>query len=187
MLKIGDLGKAFQTYWDDMDKCRQAKAYWTLLHVTICLPDICAALQSADGQARSDTYIRWCDQYFSEPRLTGSERYRMRCKVLHQGRATTDQPGRYTGFAFGQPATSGAIDHMRSDGQTLHLDVGELATETRGAVERWIKDLEARPSSVEAANVAKNLQSLVRVIPFVVSQAVGAPTVSIMTTYMKTN
>ena len=189
MLKIGDLGKAFQTYWDDMDKCRQAKAYWALLHITICLPDICGALQSADGEAHlPDTYTRWCDQYFNEPCLTGRERYRMRCKVLHQGRAKTDQPGRYTGFAFGQPAASWAIDHMRVDGQTLHLDVGESATETRCAVERWIKDLEAHPSSVEAANVAKNLQSLVRVIPFVVSQAVGAQTVSIMTTtYMKTN
>jgi hypothetical protein len=77
---------------------------------------------------------------------------------------------------------------MRVDAHTLHLDVGELATETRGAVEGWIRALEARPTSVEAVNVARNLLSLVRVTPFVVSQAFPTPTGSIVTTiFNKTN
>ena len=188
MLQTGDLDQAFQTYWDDMDRCRQAKAYWSLLHVTVCLPDICAALQSANGETNKRLYIAWCERYFCDPGLTGCERYRMRCKVLHQGRAKTNQLGRYGAFAFGQPAQSGAVDHMRVDAHTLHVDVGELATEMRDAVEGWIRALEARPTAVEAVNVARNLLSLVRVTPFVVSQAFPAPTGSIVTTiFNKTN
>jgi hypothetical protein len=182
MLRTGDLGQAFKIYWDDIDRCRRAEAYWSLLHVTICLPDICGALQSASGEAKPRLYIAWCDLYFSDPRLTGSEHYLMRCKVLHQGRAKTNRC-RYGAFAFGQPAQSGAVDHMRLDAHhTLHLDVGELATETTDAVEKWIKRLEAKPTSDEALNVTKNLESLVRVTPFVVSQ----PTGSTVTMY-KTN
>jgi hypothetical protein len=98
----------------------------------------------------------------------------MRCKVLHQGRAKTNRC-RYGAFAFGQPAESGAVDHMREDAHhKLHLDVGELATEMTNAVEKWIKRLEAKPRSDEALNVAKNLESLVRVTPFVVSQPTGS-------------
>lgn len=62
MLKRGDLDQAFQTYWDDIGRCRQAKAYWSLLHVTICLPAICAALQAINGEAGKKLYIAWCDQ-----------------------------------------------------------------------------------------------------------------------------
>ena len=157
------LTAAFQTYWDDMQRCQQAKAYWSLLHVTACLPDICAALQSANGEATRQRYADWCDKYLPNANLSGAERYIMRCKILHQGRASTDKPGRYTGFAFGQPAASGAADHMRVDGSILHLDVGELARETQHGVEAWIRWLEANPSSPEAINVQKNLPSLVRV------------------------
>ena len=49
MLTPGSLDSAFQIYWDEMDRCRAARTYWALLHVTICLPDICAALERRTG------------------------------------------------------------------------------------------------------------------------------------------
>ena len=62
MLKQKLLDKAFQTYWEDMERCRGAKAYWCLLHVTVCFPDICAALQSVLATTRqnavSETLLR---------------------------------------------------------------------------------------------------------------------------------
>ena len=147
-----------------MEKCRNAGAYWSLLHVAVCLPDICAALESNDGEANGSRYINWCDRHLSDPILSGAERYRMRCKVLHQGRASTDQPaGRYVGFSFGQPATTGAVDHRRAAGTTLNLDVGMLAQETKAGVVEWIQQLEASPSNPEALNTLRNLPSLVQV------------------------
>lgn len=56
---------------------------------------------------------------------------------------------------------------MRVDASTLHLDVGDLAIETKGSVEDWIQVLEAHPSFVEAVNAARNLPSLVKVTPIV--------------------
>jgi len=163
MLKAGTLASAVQPYWEDMERCRQANAYWSLLHVAACLPDICAALESANGEATGQRYIDWCDKHLINPKLSGAERYRMRCKVLHQGRTSTDKPGRYVGYAFGQPADTGVVDHMRVESGTLHLDVGELACETRQGVDAWIRWLEANSASAEAVNVEKNLRTLVRV------------------------
>ncbi len=163
MERLGALANAFQLYWDDMEKCRQAKAFWSLLHVTVCLPDICAALESADGKATGDRYIAWCDKHLAQPKLTGAERRTLRNKVLHQGRAATDKPGRYTRFAFGQPSDAGEVDHMRVVSGTLHLDVGELARETWKGVQAWISEIRANPRSVEAKNAKENLPKLVRV------------------------
>jgi hypothetical protein len=91
----------------------------------------------------------------------------MRCKLLYQGRAITNKPGRYEGFSFGQPANTGYVDHMRVEGRTphckLHLDVGKLAIEMKVVTEAWISQIEKAPTSQKAANVKKNLQSLVKV------------------------
>ncbi len=107
MLAPGQLATAFGVYWREMERCRQAKAYWALLHVTVCLPDICAALESDDGEATGSRYISWSDIYLPDSLLLGAERYRMRCKVLHQGRAALEQAGRYTGFSLSQPGSTG--------------------------------------------------------------------------------
>src|SRR2546428_8678746 len=116
MLKLGELDNAFQTYWSDMERCRKGRAYWSLLHVTVCLPDICAALQSSDARTSGRRYIDWCDRHLADAALSGEERYWMRCKVLHEGRASTGNPGRYSGFAFTQPAPNGQVDHRRVEG-----------------------------------------------------------------------
>src|SRR5205085_9391094 len=138
----------------DMERCRVVRAYWCLLHVVVCLPDICAALQSPNGENKKPKYIAWCDQYLKDAFLSSAERYYMRCKVLHQGYASTDPPSRYTGFAFGQPSDSGVIDHKRAENDILHLDVGEFARETWAGVNSWISRLESNPTVTEARNVA---------------------------------
>ena len=163
MLTSGDLDSRFRVYWSEMNRCERAGAYWALLHVTVCLPDICAALQAPDGEAKGKRYVAWCDTFAADPLISGAEWYRMRCKVLHQGRARTDASGRYSGFAFGQPAKTGHVDHKRVDSGILHVDVGCLAVEMKGAVESWIRWLDAHPSSREAIAVEKNVQSLIRV------------------------
>ena len=85
--------EAFDLYWDEMKRCREAEAWWALLHVTVCLPDICAALEADNGETSLAKYVEWCNACLPNPKLSGEERYRGRCKVLHQGRATTDRPG----------------------------------------------------------------------------------------------
>jgi hypothetical protein len=163
MLTRGALDAVFQMYWEDMERCRTGSAYWSLLHVTVCLPDICAALQSGDARTTGKRYIDWCDQHLRDAKLTGEERYVMRCKVLHEGRATTGHPGRYSGFAFTQPAPLGDVDHRRVEGTTLVLDVGRLSAEYQKGVRKWIRAVEAHPADPTATHVEANLQTIVRV------------------------
>jgi hypothetical protein len=162
------LEQQFSTYWDEMAKCQKAGAYWALLHVTVCLPDICAALESADGESKGWKYKAWCDRFAADPLLTSEERWHMRNRLLHQGRAKSTG-GRYSGYSFSSPAATGRVDHRRVDGTVLHLDVGELAKEMKEAVQRWIESLDASPKSSKATNVRSNLASMVEVTRTLVS------------------
>lgn len=187
MLTSGKLVEAFRPYWEDMERCRTAKAYWALLHVTVCIPDICAALEAEVGEATQKGYKKWCDENLDNALLDASERYRMRCKVLHQGRATTDKAGRYDGFAFGQPSSDGYRDHMRADGKILHVDVGSLAEEMKVGFESWVQRLEANAISRASVNVARNLKSLVRVAKVAVPMRTSIPGAPKFTVINKTN
>jgi hypothetical protein len=157
----------FQIYWEDMDRCRESSAFWSLLHVTVCLPDICAALESRDGISTGGKYMLWCNRWLKDRRLWGAERWRMRCKVLHQGRASTDRKHwRYKSFIFsrtvgGPPVAD--LNRNAEDVRRLHVDVGELATETRKAVESWIAWINANPLSTRARNAQVHSASLVQV------------------------
>src|SRR5436190_15604438 len=84
MKDIDELTSAFAVYYSEMDRCEKAGAYWALLHLTLVLPDICAALES-DPKAKVGTrYIDWCAAHFlSNPRLTAGDRYQMRNAVIH--------------------------------------------------------------------------------------------------------
>ncbi|MFN0007018.1 MAG: hypothetical protein ACKVXR_03845 [Planctomycetota bacterium] len=184
MTSSGQLHTAFKVYFDDMDNCRKAGAWWCLLHVVLCLPDICAALESADGETKGKRYKAWCDKYVNEPWLTGNELYQIRCRVLHQGRAKADRMGRYDRFAFGHPS-SHFTDHFRLEAGCLHVDVECLMNDVLAAVDRWIADIEASPSSASARHVAAHLPALVRVtevrVPFVVGHGVaGQPLVRVV-------
>jgi hypothetical protein len=164
-MQPGDLSNAFHVYWEEMKRCRTAKTYWALLHVTVCLPDICAALQSRKGNASGALYQRWCNQYLPGPGLTGAEWRGMRNRVLHEGRTLTDSRAkpRFKGFSFGQPASDGQVDHMRVESGILFLDVHMLSFEMTEGVWRWIRYIEQNPKTLEAINTASNLPSLVTV------------------------
>ncbi len=173
-LKAGQLDEGFKLYWEEMNRCRTSGTYWALLHVTVCLPDICAALQSLNGETNGKRYVTWCNVNLKDPMLSGRERWDMRCRVLHQGYATTKKTSRYTGFSFSQPTPTGETQHLNNDGGTLVLDVGRLAEEIKAGVGRWIGHLEADPKSPKAVNTAKHLGSLVRVRAFALPPTPGA-------------
>jgi hypothetical protein len=123
-----ELEKAFSVYFDEIDRCRRAGAYRSLLHVVVALPDICGALESESGWATPEKYVAWCARYCPTNDVVTAEDYKdIRNVVLHQGRSVTTQRRFYK---FTRPTASGTRVHRYVyDGDVVVLDVGELATE----------------------------------------------------------
>jgi hypothetical protein len=85
------LQDAFHVYTSSLTAVRASKCYWSVLHVVLSLPDICAALQNANGETTGAKYAAWCDQFVPDSRLTGADWYKMRCAVLHLGSSIPQQ------------------------------------------------------------------------------------------------
>lgn len=187
-LDVEFLKARLRLYEDEIDKCKQQGTYWALLHLIVCLPDICAALESANGEASPARYEAWCKaNELPNVMLTTAERYEMRCKLLHQGYPSPDprKAGRrWHGYAFVPPGVNNETCVQVGQNQ-LQVDVAKLADEVVQGMRRWVERLRSDSSGQAAMNVSRNLSALATVSPL--TQSMGQPpttarSVSMMTT-----
>ena len=164
MLERFEMDEAFSVYFDEIAACLRAKTFWALLHMTACLPDICAALEAANGEAYGNGYKDWADEFLKDASLDGSDWYELRCKILHQGR-TIAKKSRYSKFIFSQPAADRTSRHKVVSGNEIELDVAELAREVVDGIRNWFSRLLSHPTAAATKNVEANLFSLVKLIP----------------------
>jgi hypothetical protein len=158
---LDDLQKAFAVYFDEIERCRQAGAYWALLHVVVALPDICGALESESGWATPDKYVAWCARYCPTDGIVTAEDYKdIRNVVLHQGRSVTGDGRRY--YKFTRATASGnSVHRLYYGGDVVVLDVGKLADEVVDGIRGWFVDLQT--DATRGAHVAEHLSKLVTV------------------------
>lgn len=166
-LTTADLERGFKTYFEEMDRCREAKCYWALLHVVVMLPDVCAALESESGEAGGGgPYIAWSKANFTGHYLSAADRYEIRCALLHQGRTTVDA-GRFASYSFVQPSASGEVAHnwVTPEDRNITLDVGEMARDTTAAIRSWFEKLQLPENSRKLKNVERHLHWLAKEKP----------------------
>jgi hypothetical protein len=170
-MTVEDLTKAFGVHLAEMDRCQTAGAYWGLLHLVVVIPDICAKLEREPNGAGGNRYVAWCGQNFPQnPHLTGGDRYQIRNAVLHAGSslaenvtAKSSNQTQYSSFSFVDPISCRHDVHQEvsADGKNLTLDVGQMAAETREALQNWFTSLQS--DGVRMQRVTDNLHRVVRV------------------------
>ncbi len=131
--------------------------YYVALFSALALPDICAALESADGQASKNKYVAWFDTHVAPSYngfLDGETCYYFRCSMLHQG-STQHPRGRYSRIIFVEPGRSSTILHNNILNDALNIDVRIFCEDLCVAAERWWQGAATQP------NVQGNLSRFV--------------------------
>lgn len=178
-----ELEGAFKLYFEEINRCIQMKCYWALVHVLVALPDVCAALESEDGEVPDGGYMDWCNCYFSSA-MSARDRYSVRCVLLHQGRTVVGRK-MYKSVSFVWPTESGNVSHeiiydLGGGHINITVDVTGMAEDTRQAVHRWFADLQKPENKSRLSNVQRHLPWLARkgqkVIPGTVR--ITSPTLS---------
>ncbi len=166
MPSVADLEDAFRVYFDEIGRCKAARCGWALLHLVVVLPDVCAALESSDGETTSHRYRDWCVRYLPQTVLLPEDRYEMRCVLLHQGR-TLPTRGRYASFSFVQPGAALGNVHQAvvPEDRNITLDVHQMADEMANAIRKWFADLQTSTRLQERQYVQQHLRPLARVQP----------------------
>lgn len=114
---------------DDIVKALEAECWVLALNGALTIPDVCAALQSQNGQSNGAKYRKWCEDYFfplgRNNQLDADELWKLRCSMLHQSRPVGS---RWARMIFSVP-TSGITFHMTelsvdwSRGKVVYLNV----------------------------------------------------------------
>lgn len=132
---------------------------WLLaLTGTLALPDICAAVGSANGQTTGARYKAWVQEHLSHkyPRLDPDELYKMRCSLLHQGTSSTVK---YSRIIFCGPDASFRIHNgviQNGDDEVLLLDLPTFCSDVITAVRAW------KVQSEGTQNYQQNIGKLMR-------------------------
>ena len=145
---------------DEIERAISSGLYYLAIMSSLALPDICAALESPDGETRGSRYKQWCEQWFVRlyPRLTSDDLYYMRCGLVHQGRSGHPK-SQYSRVIFTIPIASGNYFHNNVANDALNLDAPTFCRDMIGATTRWYIAKQADP------NVVANLPRLMRLHP----------------------
>jgi hypothetical protein len=85
-------------YIDQLRKTAKAGIPYFTLMGTLALIDICAALNSENGETKGSKFKRWYEKHLSSYHsgsnhatdFDAEDCYKLRCRILHQGRAEMD-------------------------------------------------------------------------------------------------
>ena len=125
-----------------------ANLYYLALSGALLIPDMCAALESTDGQSTGARYVAWFNTHVAPlhemgeglPILTGTDCYLFRCSFLHQG-TTKHSTSRYSRILFVEPGASGLVLHMNILNDALNIDVQMFCQEMVAAARNWIEQV----------------------------------------------
>lgn len=119
----------------EIEECLEVGLYQASLVMTLCVPDICAALESNNGQASGKKYRKWFNKYISNNvGISSKDCYYFRCSFLHQ-RRTSHKKSSYSRIIFVQPTSSSTFHNNIIDG-VLNIDLKIFCFEIISAARR---------------------------------------------------
>ncbi|PAA25955.1 hypothetical protein [Pseudomonas fragi] len=130
---------------DQLDQVADKGLCYVALFTALTIPDMCGALESADGKASGAKYKAWFDKWVAKdytvgpertPSLSGETCYAYRCGLLHQGRNMHEKLG-YSRILFVEPG-NGFVMHNNVINDALNIDIPSFVKGITGAARKWL-------------------------------------------------
>jgi len=145
---------------DEIKNALMAKLWYAALVLTLTLPDICAALESADGRSTPERYKAWYDAWLKKKYnglMSANDLYFLRCGVAHQAKFL--HPAMHYQRIFFTLRPNGMFFHKNIWRGALNLDLPWFCKDVIESVEEWFAQKKTDPI------VQKNLANLVQFHP----------------------
>jgi hypothetical protein len=122
----------------EIENAIAAGLYYVALVTSLSLPDVCAALESPDGETSGTKYKAWYDAWMAPmyPQMTSLDLYSLRCGLVHQGRMGHPQM-QYARILFTVPNLQGNVYHQNILNDVLNLDAGIFCRDMIECVRSW--------------------------------------------------
>jgi hypothetical protein len=172
-----------ESLFEQIEKGLSANLYYLSLFVALCIPDICGALESENGEAHKDKYLKWNKEYLINVRpekygnqLSAEHIYYFRCAILHQGRTKHDSKIEYKRILFIEPGIKTGIDSIHccivgSSGQdkSLLINLTQFCADIINGAKTWLNN------NANNQNYLKNYEKLIKRYPNGISPVFGCP------------
>jgi len=159
-----------------------ANLYYLSLFVSLCIPDICGALESKDGLANSDKYKKWIEDYLIKARpnkygdrLSSDHIYQFRCALLHQGRTKHDKM-EFKRILFVEPGVKTSINSIHccivgsnTNDKSLLINIRQFCVDIINGTNTWLNNNRTN------TNYLNNHKKLIDRYPNGISPVFGCP------------
>ncbi|MFC2010770.1 hypothetical protein ACFLUR_00560 [Chloroflexota bacterium] len=167
-----------EEYISQLRETYKEELYYFTLMGTLALIDICAALNSPDGETNGDLFKGWFNKYLSHYSSGSSgtitsfyadECYKLRCRFMHQGRASIDAR------SMDSTVKSGAIAfrvgpgkvHMCNFSGIYYLDIETFMEDVIAGVKIWTIDVK------DVVHVKENREKMVKILNYDPGKGIG--------------
>ena len=134
-------------------KSLDANLYYLALFSSLAIPDMCGAIESANGRATVEKYKKWYEKYVY-PRyqtITAEECYEYRCTALHQGKSSPNkQNANYDRILFIEPSPSKKMNinvkRINTPNESaIMIDLEEFCLAIIDGVDIWLNQKKGTP------------------------------------------
>jgi hypothetical protein len=161
---------------EEVEKSIDAGLYYVGLFACLMIPDVCAALESADGKATAARYAAWVERHMARwwNKGDGQTLYQFRNSLLHQATGRPDERSSKPRLLFSEPERNQRV-HMTlmdlGEDRAVVVDLRTFCFEVLAAARSWLA------SAQGTEPFETNLQRLIRrhpegIPPFVVGRPV---------------
>jgi hypothetical protein len=149
-----------ETILQEIDRALNTGLYYLAIAMALTVPDICAALESPNGETSGPKYKAWYNANLANqyPNITDADCWSLRCGVLHQGRCGHPQM-QYGRILFTLPNSQNNVFHNNIINDALNLDAVLFCRDVVASARHWFKGKQNDPI------VQSNLPNLVQLRP----------------------
>jgi hypothetical protein len=149
-----------ETILREIDRALDAGLYYLAIAMALTVPDVCAALESPDGETSGPKYKAWYNANLASryPNITDADCWSLRCGVLHQGRCGHPNM-QYGRILFTIPNRQNNVFHNNIINDALNLDAVLFCRDVVTCARLWFDAKWNEPV------VQNNLPNLVQLRP----------------------
>ncbi len=167
-----------EEYIRQLRESYKAELYYFTLMGTLALIDICAALNSPNGETNGTLFKKWFNKYLSQyssgsfgtiTSFYADECYKLRCRFMHQGRADIDANTMDSEVKSGKIAFRvgpGKV-HMCNFSGIYYLDIETFMEDVIAGVEKWTIDVKG------VVHVEENRKKMVKLLNYDPGKGIG--------------
>ncbi len=163
-----------ETILSEIERALAARLYYLAIAMALTVPDICAALESPNGETTGAKYKAWYNANLADkyPRITDADCYSLRCGVLHQGRCGHPNM-QYARIIFTVPNAQNNVFHNNIMNDALNLDTVIFCRDVVSSARTWFVQRANDPA------VQTNLPNLMQLRPLgLAPYMVGMPLIA---------